>query len=250
VIDAFQAGFPRSGPPSLPSGVSFSQPLPGYIVNSSEQPYIKYQRADYNGAHPNFLASDWAMGFIAPTVFYEGFENSPHFSSVWNKGSSITGGLTGGPSWVNPVGSRTLYSSGGSKNHKKGWSRVLPGLKPKQIAFRGGTIDASVISGYFLVGPNNTNVSDVAIFFYLNAGNMVIVSSTSSPTLMTYTSSKMYSVRLVLNWAAKTVNAYIDNQLKVVNLPFRSNSVNTIDRIDLYNYDGSGVFYDDIRFYD
>jgi hypothetical protein len=46
------------------------------------------------------------------------------------------------------------------------------------------------------------------------------------------------------------VNAYIDNQLKVVNLPFRSNSVNTIDRIDLYNYDGSGVFYDDIRFYD
>ncbi|MBI5383838.1 MAG: hypothetical protein HZA90_04035 [Verrucomicrobia bacterium] len=133
--------------------------------------------------------------------------------------------------------------------------RPLDQLRPERISFHIRT-DWKAWCGYFVAG-NGPALHDAAVFFCLAdisaggaAGSLGAMGLYDGETFhkAQCLRDRWYKVLLHLDWAHRTVDLYVDDQLVAARVSFRNPDADRLTLLTLYNLRSAQVWYDDIQF--
>lgn len=186
------------------------------------------------------LATEEVVKATGTELFKDGFEDG-NFNEWTVSGSSI---IT--PSVTTSTAAEGAYSFSitSGYDHRKGVYQNILGVAPDRIDFYVRTSNTSPANGYFVIG-DGTAFSDTAIFFYISEGTMKVADNASDVPCVT---GQWYKISFLIDWSTKRFDFLVDDAVKHTNLRFRSDTVNEISRIDLYNYQSATAWWDGIRF--
>lgn len=175
----------------------------------------------------------------------EGFE-SGSYTPTWSVGSApITWNVT----TIAPAsGSYALEGIGGNSTHLQGLVTTIPTATPSSISWWIKPNGTSA-NNYVVIGDASVAAANCISFCYWvgSAGQIRFISSSSySYTAVT---GQWYFIEMRnINYTARTFDIYINNTLQQTGFPFRSSTINTVERIHLYNFSpGVTASWDDIR---
>jgi alpha-tubulin suppressor-like RCC1 family protein/Zn-dependent metalloprotease len=186
-----------------------------------------------------------SSGSNATALFGDDFEDGDF--SGWNIGSG---------SYIRAVTNQTAaggnYSFtliGGNFTHGDGISYSLSNLTPANITFYVRASATNVAGGYFIIGTNIMQNSDIAVWFYMrDDGMMGINEDVSGWHGVPYVANQWYKISLLMDWVNRRVGYFVDDTLAFTNIPFRGSGISSLTRVYLYNYNNTQAWWDEIMF--
>ncbi len=177
-------------------------------------------------------------------VFYDGFEEGNY--NNWNTsfGSNYTRSVTS-----STAAGGTTYSfkqTGGNRNHNDGIYKTFNNIRPGNISFYVRSSSNSSADGFFIV---RDQANRFIMYFYAHYNGYFVLYTGSNQYNYVYQADRWYHIEFKnINWQTQRFEYYIDRNLISNNVPFRDSYYNmTLNRIDLYNWDYSTSWYDEIR---
>jgi hypothetical protein len=224
--------------------LSFDPAPAGDIASALDEKHLKYVRKDYKGANPSFLATDWTIGYIAPTVFYDGFDYGAYNSLKWIAGASNTPSVVMAP--PGGVGSHSLRLVGGNGTPFGGVHALVPALKPKIVKVRIRVSSTTVSTGYIVLSESaaNTSFSKTSMYLAFGGGGIFLNGKGLIPS---YTTNVFHAWEFRLNWKSKTMSVYLNGKLQASNVEFYNTGQKSVGRIDLFNHGNSISWYDHLE---
>ncbi len=177
-------------------------------------------------------------------LFYEGFEDGNY--DGWNEGSgSMPREVTAGTS------AEGLYSFSitGSSLHYEGISHDLADIQPDRIDVHVRSSNPSPANGYFVVGTGNNETWNQMIFFYIYEGYLRVATQPTNIALAPCSPNQWYKMTFLIDWTAKQFDVLVDDELIITDINFRSATVESLSRVDLYNRQSATAWWDGIAFY-
>ncbi len=233
--------------PTLPAALSFSpQGLSG-IAHTLDESHLAYQRSGSMGKAPSFVAADWDLGFIAPTLFYDSFEDG-NFNG-WTKVANNSSYKV--ISFSSNHGALSVEVTGDSGAYQ-GLSYKIAPITPARISFslRGAPTTSGFV-GWFAVGDDDVANNDGLVQFRLNSSSPVITGQGQSLVLSSYKSNDWNDVVYEnISWNKKTFDLYINKQLVKAGVKFWDQSLQQITRVHLFNTAAGFVHFDGIEMSD
>ncbi len=175
-------------------------------------------------------------------TFYDGFESGT-FLPHW----TIGGGHTQSVNTTAPaVGSYSLDHTGGSSTHLQGSYATFTSGQPNYVSYRVKTNTTSNASGYVVIGDATVTANNCVFFGYATGGNYRFYNGTTSHTVP-IVANQWYHVELLnINYTARTLDIHFNGSVIVTGFSFRSTTMNSVDRIHLYNFQPATAGYDEI----
>ena len=176
-------------------------------------------------------------------TFYDGFESGT-FLPHW----TIGGGHTQSVNTTAPaVGIYSLDHTGGSSTHLQGSYATFTSGQPNYVSYRVKTNNTTNASGYVVIGDANITATNCMIFAYIYQGSIRFVNSVSPTQTFPVNVNQWYQVELQnINYTARTMDVYLNGTLIITSWAFRSSTINSIDRIHIYNFQPATAGYDEI----
>ncbi len=134
----------------------------------------------------------------------------------------------------------------GACGHYLGLRRNLGNIRPTGISFLVKSGPTTNADAYVVVGDDNVTVDHGAVFFYArNDGFWALVSEDSIvKRCQPYSAYTWYQVDWVLDWDWRTVSVWVNDEMCLAHVPFRSSTVDALTRIHVYNYDNGPGWWD------
>ncbi len=181
----------------------------------------------------------------ATSLFAEDFEDG-----------SLSGWTTEGGAYtrfIDSIGangtSKSLSLIGGSATPYDGLSRSFANLAPDRIDFYVRASTSTNVCGYFVFGRAKYRTNSVALFFMNNNGMMGLATPDGTGFYGTpYAAGQWYKISFLLNWSAKTLDYYVNGALVAAAIPFCNPTLTGISTLNLYNYDHTQAWWDQIEF--
>ncbi len=181
-------------------------------------------------------------GLAAQTLFEDGFEDGDF--AGWNRDPNA--GNWSVATNVAAVGSRSVTLNGGRQSQMDGLSHALSNLQPDTVRFHVRTLRTDAYSGFVNLGDGTG--FNVAVFFYFGPDGMGIFENTTGGYRVPFRPGRWYQVELQFSWTNRTVDYYVDGVLQRRAIPFLNPLVSRLNRIDLYNFDNTQAWWDQIDF--
>lgn len=176
--------------------------------------------------------------------FQTGFESgsySPEFTLLTNATTFTT--TTSSPA----AGNYCLQGTGGNLGHNNGLRASISPITPTEVSWY--VKPTGTTSGnYVVIGNSSISATNCIVFSYFQG---------STGNLRFYTNNIFVDVPVPLgiwikvelkniNYTSKTFDIYTDGILQATAFPFRANTQNDVSRIDLYNYENTTGYWDEI----
>lgn len=145
------------------------------------------------------------------------------------------------------AGKASLYLYGGASTPCDGLSHTLSNITPSRINFSVATAATNRAAAYFTVGNEYYGSNSVAFFTMGQDGTMGLYDGSQWHGYRYYANT-WYAVSLVLDWATQTIDYYVDGSLVESGIPFRNPAVTALSLLNLYNFDWTEAWYDQIEF--
>ncbi|RLE25284.1 MAG: hypothetical protein DRJ65_08150 [Acidobacteria bacterium] len=141
-------------------------------------------------------------------------------------------------------GMRSLEIEGGC-GHYGGLWRSLGNSRLTGISFMVKSGSTASADTYVVVGDDNVTVDNGAVFFYArHDGYWALSSEGSVKRCQPYSDDTWYEVDWVLDWDWRTVSVWVDDEMCLAHVPFRSDTVAALTQIHVYNYDFGPGWWD------
>lgn len=190
-----------------------------------------------------FVALSFYSRSQCTPVFNDGFE-SGSYTPTWTLGTGLTSAtVSTGNTYA---GNYKIEGFGGTSSHLTGLSANFTTSTPNYMSWAMYPTGA-VATNYVVAGDNAVTASNCMVFCYWQGGNNIrFVSSTTQ--IYTATPNQWYFVELKnINYVTHVFDIYINNVLIVTAFPFRSNTVNNLSAVHLYNFNSGTGTWDDVR---
>jgi len=181
---------------------------------------------------------NWEITNTGKPLFIDTFEDGD-YNGWMDAGGSYTREVT---DQTAADGSRySLSLTGGSTTHNNGLKYTLPNIQPTYLEFHVRFGSTSIADGYFIL--SDANGRNLLLFYGGNTGNLYANEYLSFP----YSSNTWYHIELKdINWTLKTYDLFIDSHLIQENHAFGNSAVADLTTINLYNYQNSQAWWDEI----
>jgi subtilase family serine protease len=176
------------------------------------------------------FSRDFESGTIADWII----QNGPYSRSI-----DTTSGAAGTRQ------SLTLKGGDGTNSYN-GVSHTLPNLSPDRVEFYVKSVANNTTSGYFVAGATKYRTNSVFHFRLDSAGVMGLTDGPGNFYAVPYSPNQWFHIRLQLNWIAKTIDYYVDDKLVWPNIPFCNTSLTSLAVMNLYNFDNTQAWWDQI----
>jgi len=181
------------------------------------------------------------------TTYVDNFETGN--LSLWTTiGSTIT------TSTSNVLPAEGLYSCkiDGGGAFMQGISRSFTSITPSTMSWYMKPTGTGQ-SNYLVAGDASITASRSMVFCYWNGANneIVFTGANLATTFSTTTTVNVWHLIELknINFSTRRYDIYVDGVLKQANFAFRSNLVNSLERVHLFNRDaGTSGSWDDIKF--
>jgi hypothetical protein len=177
------------------------------------------------------------------SAFYDGFE-SGSYTPTWTLGAGLSSAsvTTGSPY----AGNFKIEGVGGTSSHLTGLSTAFPAATPNYMSWAVYPTGA-LATNYVVAGDNAVSATNCMVFCYWQGGtNIRFVAS--STQIYTCTPNAWYLIELKnINYTTHVFDIYINNVLIVTAFPFRSNTVNNLSRVHLYNFNSGNAIWDEVK---
>lgn len=175
-------------------------------------------------------------------TFYDGFE-SGSYTPTWG---SAGGTYTTSVITTNPAVGTYCLSNSGSGGHLSGLVATFPSGTPDNVSWRVRYDATSSSGGYVVLGDASATASDCIAFCYISGGsNVRFYNGTGVNTPCTANQWIEIEMRNI-DYVNRRYDFYINGTLIQSNYGFRSTTMNTMDRIYLYNISSMSAYYDEI----
>ena len=182
-------------------------------------------------------------GFYCP-IFFDDFEDGNY--NGWHRGTGYyTTAIFNNNCAENSK--YCLHILGGYGNQCDGLDYNLSNIKPRKVSFYIMSTHSMSADGYFRIGQSCNRY--IICFSMGSYGDMIAYSSSGIWHTTKYRSHVWYKVDFIIDWNSKVVDWYVDNVLIASNIPFGDNSIDSITKIYLYNFDCSAALWDEIFIY-
>ena len=181
------------------------------------------------------------------TTYVDNFETGN--LSLWNTiGTTIT------TSTSNVMPAEGLYSCkiDGGGAFMQGISRSFTSIAPSTMSWYMKPTGTGQ-SNYLVAGDASITASKSMVFCYWNGATNEIVFTGASLATTFKTTATVNAWHLIelksINFTTHKYDIYVDGVLKQANFAFRNSTVNTLERVHLFNIDaGTTGYWDDIKF--
>jgi len=186
-----------------------------------------------------------AVAAGATSLFADGFEDG-----TMNGWTAEGGTYTRSIDTIGANGSaRSLSLIGGNSSPYDGVSHSFANLAPDRINFYVRASAANQTCGYFVFGQAEYRTNSVAQFYLHNDGTMGLTTPDGSGWYgAPYAANQWYKISFLLDWSAKTVGYYVNDALVADGIPFCNPGLTGIATLDLYNFDNTQAWWDEIEF--
>jgi hypothetical protein len=136
-------------------------------------------------------------------------------------------------------------------DHSDGIHAVVGVLQPSEISYWARSGSTGVNDTYFVLNQGETSnlLHEVAFIYFRSTGYIHIAGP--GINLQTYAADTWYQIELRdIDWTGKHYDVWVDGLLRATDVPFRDTSKTSIGRIDLYNYQDSEAWWDEIVFHE
>lgn len=140
---------------------------------------------------------------------------------------------------------RALTLSGGINENYMGLYQTFSARQPEYISTWIASSNANVSDAYFVLSGNNS-LSQRVVFLYFSESGDIRLYQDSAYSCGSYVENQYYHIELIIDWDLSLFDVYVDGILHHSNLPFRDADTTNIDRINLYNYQNSVAYWDEI----
>ena len=144
--------------------------------------------------------------------------------------------------------SQSLTLIGGNQGAYDGVSHTLANLTPTQVEFYVKCANNTLTSGYFVVGQSAYRTNSVFHFRMDASGTMGLTDGPGNFYFTPYVANQWYKIHLQLNWTLRTVDYYVNDSLVMPNIPFCNTSLTALSVLNLYNFDNTQAWWDQINF--
>jgi Divergent InlB B-repeat domain/Immunoglobulin domain len=144
--------------------------------------------------------------------------------------------------------SKSLTLNGGNQSGYDGVARSLPSLVPTQVEFYVKSTNNTLTGGYFVGGQSAYRTNSVWHFRMDGTGVMGLTDGPGNFYSIPYSSGQWYKIDLELNWSRRTVDFYVNDGLVMPNIPFCNPDVTSLKILNLYNFDHTQAWWDQVRF--
>ena len=179
------------------------------------------------------------------SLFFRDFENTT-LSDWVSEGGTYTRMIDTTTGAAGTSSSLTLVGGDGASSYN-GLSHSLANLSPDRIDFYVKSLATNTASGYFVAGAAKYRTNSVFHFRLDSTGAMGLTDGPGNFYGVPYTPNEWFHIRLQLNWAAKVIDYYVNDKLAWPNIPFCNTSLNSLAVINLYNFDNTQAWWDQIR---
>ncbi|HUT78769.1 MAG TPA: hypothetical protein VM285_13825 [Polyangia bacterium] len=179
------------------------------------------------------------------------------FWEDWEDGN-WTGWTSAGGTYTRQVTSATaangttysFYLQGGSNGHNDGIYRTFGALQPTRISWWARSASTGAADAYFVLNQGAAaNLTNEIAFIYFNATGYIYIGGPGI-NVQTYSANTWYHLEMRnINWSTKRYDMYVNNVLRSSNVTFRNTSLTSLGRLDLYNFNSSTAWWDEIGFY-
>ncbi|MDP3558257.1 MAG: T9SS type A sorting domain-containing protein [Bacteroidota bacterium] len=190
-----------------------------------------------------FVALSFYSQSQCTPVFYDGFE-SGNYTPTWTLGAGLTSAtVSTGNTYA---GNYKIEGFGGTSAHLTGLSTAFASATPNYMSWAIYPTGA-LATNYVVAGDNAVSATNCMMFCYWQGGtNIRFVSSTTQ--IYNCTPNAWYFIELKnINYVTHVFDIYINNVLIVASFPFRSNTVNNLSRVHLYNFNSGTGTWDDVK---
>ena len=167
------------------------------------------------------LLTDWKQESttLTPNIAYIGANNNGH-------SLTITGGDT--------------------TNSYNGVSHTLTNITPANIEFYVRTITNTTAAGYFVIGTDKYRSNSIAHFRMDQTQTMGLTDGIGNFFSLPYIGNIWYKINLQVNWINKTIDYSVNDVIVTENIPFCNTNLNYVSTINLYNFDNTQSWWDQI----
>jgi hypothetical protein len=196
------------------------------------------------------LSAPRAGAQCASAVFYEGFETGtivPTWTSV-----ATTTAVTWTVNTVNPYTGNFKFQMTGLTSHLGGVAAAFAASTPTYVSWSIYPQYFTGATNYFVLGDASVTYSHCLVFcgYVANSSTIGDIRFFTNSTFTNYPAApqQWYKIELKnINYTAQTSDIWINNVLFTTGFPFRSNGLNNVSRVHLYNLSAVGTsIWDDI----
>lgn len=150
--------------------------------------------------------------------------------------------------WVSDSGPLQGFGSlqiTGACGHYGGLMRSLDNSQLTGISFMVRSNNTTSADTYVVVGDDNTTVDHGVVFFYAKTdGYWTLVSDGIAHRCAPYSGMTIYEVDWKLDWQWRTVSVWLDGEMCLAHVPFRSTTAVGLTQLHVYNYDAGPGWWD------
>ena len=185
---------------------------------------------------------DWSMRCEGITLFQEDFEDGDLHG--WSSGDTRYSKEIVTSTGANGTRS-SLLLEGWGPTLSIGLSHDLPETQPTSIGFwvrSGSNIedDAFIVFG----DEDTVDFSTGGFSFFARSNGNLQVNDRST---LSYASGTWYHIEYMnINWLTKRFDCFVNGNLRSANVEFEDNGISEINKIIMYNYQGTPSWYDEI----
>jgi hypothetical protein len=169
---------------------------------------------------------------------------------LWDTWTQV-GGSTCNPFIVQPAGwacaegARCLEIHGDCGGFYDGIWTDLGGFQATSFSLSVRSTDITHANTYVVLDDDTSTADGTTVFFFGNGLGRWLVSSGGVPyDCGPRNLYQWYEVRFNLNWQARTVDVYIDQQLKASGVPMTDPTADGLHLLHLFNYEEGAGYYD------
>lgn len=163
--------------------------------------------------------------------------------------------------WSSPTGpcniSIAAFGAGGSSyslavngacGHYGGTHYDLAGYRATGVSLAMRPSGPSAAHLYVVLDDDDSGVNGYLMAFLVSADGWFIAYGADGVRydLMPYDGIRWYDLDLDIDWVGRNVDVFIDGVARQYNIPFDSETIATLHRIHLYNFDMASAWYDQI----
>lgn len=190
-----------------------------------------------------FIAVTFYSKSQCTSAFYDGFE-SGNYTPTWTLGAGLSSATVNTGSTY--AGNFKIVGTGGTSTHLTGLSTAFTSATPNYMSWAIYPTGASA-TNYVVAGDNAVSATNCMVFCYWINGNAIRFVN-SGQYDYTATPSQWYFIELKnINYVTHTFDIYINNTLVMASFGFRSNTVNNLSRVHLYNFNPGTATWDDVK---
>ncbi|MGL1904349.1 MAG: choice-of-anchor D domain-containing protein, partial [Fibrobacterales bacterium] len=179
----------------------------------------------------SFTEVDMALNAAYP--FYDGFEDG-----TWDKWEQVLGNNVPAVTNTTVYGGSYALTITGSDYFHEGLRLNFGNETPEEVSFALRSSDILNHDAYFNIRSGTQH----AVWCFLQGDGDIYINGNET---FKYVANEWYHFRLVFDWSNYRIDVYINEQLAITALPFRD-QVNSIDKIDIFNYEDSQAWWDEI----